>query len=69
MAFPRFVHRRNEDGAFDSFCSKCAVTIVSALNEDSLGFGEVQHVCDEGLLKRRAERVELYREYQNRRSA
>jgi proteasome lid subunit RPN8/RPN11 len=60
MPLPAFVHRRNETGTYDSICSRCAVTIVCALDEQSLGSGEMQHLCDELMLKKRAERVEWY---------
>ena len=60
MALPAFVHRRNETGSYDSICSRCATTIVCALEEQSLSSGEIQHLCDEHMLKKRAERVEWY---------
>lgn len=65
MALPPFVHRRTDNGSYDSICSRCAVTIVCALEEQSLGSGEMQHLCDEHLLKKRAERVQWYQTHEH----
>ena len=42
----QFVHRRNADGEFISFCRECILTVGTARFEDELGEAERRHICD-----------------------
>jgi hypothetical protein len=41
-----FCHRRNNDGTIDSICTRCYVTVGTALNESELPKIEPSHTCD-----------------------
>jgi hypothetical protein len=43
---PRFPHRQNGDGSFDSICSTCFVTVASAEKEGDLTPSELMHKCE-----------------------
>jgi hypothetical protein len=43
---PRFPHRRNNDGSYDSICTECFVTIATAKDESQLAGAEGTHVCN-----------------------
>ena len=45
-----FSHRRNKDGTIDSICTRCYVTVGTALNESELPKIEHSHTCDPGWL-------------------
>jgi hypothetical protein len=42
---PRFLHRRNEDGTFDSICLKCFLTVDTQNHEADLAAKEHAHAC------------------------
>jgi hypothetical protein len=42
---PPFQHRDNEDGSFDSICTRCFLTVAGADEEDQLASHEAIHVC------------------------
>jgi hypothetical protein len=45
---PRFIHRRSNDGSWDSICNQCFLTVVSAADlkkEVALDKMEQAHVC------------------------
>jgi hypothetical protein len=48
----QFVHRKNEDGTFDSICRSCFVTVATARFESELEGEEHDHICDPRDLKR-----------------
>ena len=41
-----FFHRRSKDGAIDSICTRCYVTVGTARNESELPEIEHNHTCD-----------------------
>jgi len=43
---PRFPHRQNQDGSYDSICTTCLLTVASAWNEKDLACHEATHICD-----------------------
>jgi len=43
---PKFVHRKNRDSTFDSFCSRCFVTVATAPLEAELELKERVHSCN-----------------------
>ena len=45
-----FSHRRNKDGTIDSICTRCYMTVGTALNESELPKIEHSHTCDPGWL-------------------
>jgi hypothetical protein len=49
---PNFVHRKNDDSTFDSFCPSCFVTVANARLEAELEGKERDHICDPWDLKR-----------------
>lgn len=49
---PAFVHRENRDGATESICRACYVTVCTSIWEADLDSAEKTHVCDPGLLAR-----------------
>jgi hypothetical protein len=49
---PSFVHRKNDDSTFDSFCPCCFVTVANARLETALEGKEREHICDPWDLKR-----------------
>jgi len=44
---PRYPHRENKDGSYDSICTACFATIASVRNETELARHERAHVCDQ----------------------
>lgn len=42
----QFVHRRNAEGEFISFCRECILTVGVARFEDELSAAERRHICD-----------------------
>jgi hypothetical protein len=46
LAIPRFAHRPNKDGSFDSICLTCFATVASKRNEVELARQERVHVCN-----------------------
>ncbi len=42
---PKFPHRRNHDGTFDSICSRCFATVATEGSEAELEKAEESHVC------------------------
>lgn len=42
---PRFPHRLNRDGTFDSICRVCFATVASVVDEAELAHHEAAHVC------------------------
>ena len=51
---PRFFHRSNEDGTFDSICLRCFYSIDTRNHEADLAAKEQAHVC---YGKRRAAKI------------
>lgn len=49
---PNFVHRKNDDSTFDSFCRSCFVTVAKARLEAELEGKERDHICNPWDLKR-----------------
>jgi hypothetical protein len=45
---PKFAHRPNRDGSFDSICARCFRTISNSWNEADLDQAERDHVCSPG---------------------
>ena len=43
---PKFPHRHNKDGSFDSICDTCYVTVARVKAETDLMQFEARHVCD-----------------------
>jgi hypothetical protein len=43
---PKFVHRQNSDGSYDSICTACVMTAASVEHEWQLLRWELMHVCD-----------------------
>jgi hypothetical protein len=43
---PRFPHRFNKNGSYESICAECQMTIASARVESELAYYEVDHVCN-----------------------
>ena len=41
-----FFHRRSKDGVIDSICTRCYVTVGTALNESELPKIEHSHTCN-----------------------
>ena len=41
-----FCHRSNKDGTIDSICTRCYLTVGTALNESELPEIEHSHTCD-----------------------
>ena len=41
-----FFHRRNKNGTIDSICTRCFVTVGTALKESELAEMEQSHTCD-----------------------
>ena len=50
-SIPRFPHRKNRDGTYDSICPVCVVTIASSNKEADLFAQERRHVCEESRLQ------------------
>jgi hypothetical protein len=42
---PRFPHRHNEDGSWDSICPKCFLTVAREELETELEAEEKAHIC------------------------
>lgn len=42
---PDFPHRRKPNGAFDSICIRCFLTVATAETETELKAGESAHAC------------------------
>ncbi|HMH13917.1 MAG TPA: hypothetical protein VK578_12490 [Edaphobacter sp.] len=42
-----FRHRHNRDGAWDSTCTKCYLTVGTAMEEEDLAGAERSHDCME----------------------
>jgi hypothetical protein len=51
---PRYPHRQNRDGSFDSICLKCLLTIATARNEADLAKYDKNHICIPSVLSQRA---------------
>ncbi len=47
-----FAHRENRDGAIDSICRRCFVTVGTSVREVELEQTEKNHACDPALLER-----------------
>ncbi len=45
MYQPKFPHRQNEDGTWDSICPLCYVNSATATCEDELEELEKRHIC------------------------
>jgi hypothetical protein len=45
LRFAQFFHRRNPDSTFDSVCSICFETVVTAKREEELRGKELIHQC------------------------
>jgi hypothetical protein len=45
-ARPRFVHRHNAEGSYDSICTTCLATVATLEKEEQLDGHELDHVCD-----------------------
>ena len=45
-SIPGFVHRKNCDGTFDSFCRGCFVTVAKTRLETELEGEERGHMCN-----------------------
>jgi len=45
MYEPKFPHRKNEDGTWDSICPLCYVNSATATCEDDLAELEKRHIC------------------------
>ena len=43
---PKFAHRENANGTFDSICLRCFRTVATARSESALREKEQQHACD-----------------------
>jgi hypothetical protein len=43
---PKFVHRHNSDGTYDSICTACIMTAASVEDEWQLPRWELLHRCD-----------------------
>ena len=43
---PKYPHRHNTDGSYDSICSMCLLTVASVKTEHELALCERTHVCD-----------------------
>lgn len=46
LSIPNFIHRKNCDSTFDSFCRSCFVTVATTKSETELEGGERGHVCN-----------------------
>jgi hypothetical protein len=42
---PRYSHRPNPDGTYDSICTTCTLTVAKGLNEAALAEPESLHKC------------------------
>ena len=42
-----FRHRHNRDGTWDSICTKCYLTVQTAIREEDLAGAERSHDCME----------------------
>jgi hypothetical protein len=51
-SIPDFVHRKNGESTFESFCRSCFVTVATARSEAELQGNERNHICDPWDLKR-----------------
>jgi hypothetical protein len=60
-----FLHRHNRDGAVDSVCMRCFITIDSESTENELGDAENTHVC-RGFNLARILHPEAYSRHSNR---
>jgi hypothetical protein len=49
-----FSHRPQPNGSYDSICTRCFATVARSHNEADLEAEEKRHVCDKGVLARRA---------------
>lgn len=45
-----FVHHKNADGTTHSICTRCFVTVVTAMRKADLDRAEQSHVCDSWLV-------------------
>jgi hypothetical protein len=45
-AIPRYAHRPNKDGSYDSICSACFATVATVRDEGELARHEHVHVCN-----------------------
>jgi hypothetical protein len=45
MIEPKFPHRQNQDGSWDSICPLCFVNSASAAREEDLAALEERHIC------------------------
>jgi hypothetical protein len=43
---PRYAHRPNKDGSYDSICTSCFATVASVSDEAELAQLEQSHVCN-----------------------
>jgi hypothetical protein len=43
---PRYAHRPNNDGSYDSICTACFATVASVSDEAELMRHEQSHVCN-----------------------
>jgi hypothetical protein len=50
LPIPRFPHRHNPDGSYDSICTKCFATIGANMTEEQLFEAENKHVCNPDVL-------------------
>lgn len=46
LSTPRFPHRHNNDGSFDSICDTCFVTVARVKVESELTVFESRHRCE-----------------------
>jgi hypothetical protein len=47
---PRFPHRHNPNGSYDSICRICFATVGTDMTEEELVEAEFRHTCDEETL-------------------
>jgi hypothetical protein len=43
---PRYAHRPNKDGSYDSICTSCFATVASVIDEAELTQHEHGHICN-----------------------
>jgi len=43
---PKFAHRHNSDGTWDSICPRCFFTIATDITEKGLLAEELEHDCE-----------------------
>jgi hypothetical protein len=49
----RFLHRRNEDGAYDSVCRTCLAAVACSMARAELAENQKTHVCNSAFLAER----------------